>query len=838
MYTPDEENEIFNIACNFIRRSNYPVFLTGKAGTGKTTFLKYIREQKFKNTAIVAPTGVAAINAGGTTIHSFFSLPLSPFIPTQRRGFQPQGESTDKNSLLGKMKLSQDKREIIQKLELLIIDEISMVRCDVLDAIDTVMRHVRSNYHQPFGGAQVLYIGDMYQLPPVVKDEEWNILNQYYSGPFFFNSQVCSENAPVYIELKKVYRQSDEGFINLLNQVRNNEMDEEGYQLLHSRYMPGFSQEEANNENIITLTTHNYKADVINESALNALPVKEQCYKAIIEGEFYERSYPAEENLRLKIGAQVMFLKNDMEKARRYFNGKIGVVSSLTDDKIEVLCNDGKEKIEVRRDSWKTIKYTLNKSKQHIEEEELGSFTQFPLRLAWAITIHKSQGLTFEKAIIDAGQAFAPGQVYVALSRCTCMEGLYLKSKITYHSLQSDERIVAFAKNQSERDFGSSKLLYATNSYQQEIILSLFNFNIIESATDVVATAITENFKEDFAQDWINNLGQMIKQYSTFSGKFIPVLDYLFINEKNVLPENNQDLQERISKAAAWFEKALKNFLQLLTKSPIQTDNRGLAKEINTKLQALFDEVNLKIHLLQGVEHGFKLDDFLQYKSQYVKPVFSINCYSGRSSFIPSGVNHANLYLALKEKRDDLCTELSLPVFMICTAESIEIMSNALPQSLDDLEKIPGFGKHRLKKFGKDFLFIIQEYCTLYNLETNMKGLPVKRAKKTSTISEKKPDTKKLSYDLYRQGKSLADIASERNLAQSTIEGHLAYYIEKGNLSVSELMNDNKKLAVEKILKDNPTLTFSEVKANHPGINFSEIRWVMADEKYRSSLRL
>ncbi|MEO7263681.1 MAG: helix-turn-helix domain-containing protein [Ferruginibacter sp.] len=835
MHTPDAENDVFNIAASFIRQSNHPVFLTGKAGTGKTTFLKYIREQKFKNTAIVAPTGVAAINAGGTTIHSFFSLPLSPFIPAQRRGFQPEGDSTDKNSLLGKMKLSQEKKDIIQKLELLIIDEISMVRCDVLDAIDTVMRHVRSNYHQPFGGAQILYIGDMYQLPPVVKDNEWSILSQYYNGPFFFNSQVCTENPPVYIELKKVYRQSDEGFINLLNQVRNNDMDEEGYELLHNRCMPGFSQEVANKENIITLTTHNYKADAINEGALRSLPGQEHNFKATIEGEFYEKSYPAEDNLRLKKGAQVMFLKNDVEKTRRYFNGKIGIVSSLSDDKIEVLCNDGSEKIEVRRDNWKTIKYTLNKTKQHIEEEELGSFTQFPLRLAWAITIHKSQGLTFEKAIIDAGNAFAPGQVYVALSRCTQMDGLFLKSKITYNSLQSDERIVAFARNQKDKDLGATKLADAIKKYQEEIIISLIDFKNIERSFTKVVKVISENFIDDSAKTWINTLTQLIAQYSNYSLKFIPVLESIFLKDESVLPENNAALQDRLSKAAEWFSKALKTFLQLLAKLPVQTDNRGVAKEVNEKLQALFDEVNLKIHLLNGIEQGFKLDDFLKHKMQYEKKSFGVNCYSGRSSFIPQGVKHYELYFALKEKRDELCVELSLPVYMVCNAESIEIMSNSLPQNLNDLEKIPGFGKHRLKKFGKEFLNIVQEYCLANNLEGNMKNIPTKRIRKSSSLSERKPDTKKTTFGLFRQGMSIAEIANYRNLAQSTIEGHLAFYIENGSLHITDLMTEERKKIVETILKDNAVLTYSEVKANYPEINYSEIRWIMASAKLSSS---
>ena len=448
MQSPDDENIIYKTAANFINNSNHPVFLTGKAGTGKTTFLKYIKENTSKNTAVVAPTGVAAINAGGTTIHSFFQLPFGPYIPVSKTQWG-NTEGNDKQNLISKLRLTNERKEVMQQLELLIIDEISMVRCDVLDAIDTVLRHVRSQHHKPFGGVQVLYIGDMYQLPPVVKDEEWQILKEYYANQYFFSSHATVAEPPVYIELKKVYRQTDADFINLLNQVRNNEMDEDGYAFLHSRFLPNAVAKKE--DNTITLTTHNNKADSINIDALASLEGKSFSFKAVVEGEFYEKSFPADELLQLKIGAQVMFIKNDTEKIRRYFNGKIGTVEKFEADKIFVTCkdNDTSQTIEVKKETWRSIKYTLNKNTQQIDEEELGSFTQYPLRLAWAITIHKSQGLTFEKAIIDAGSAFAPGQVYVALSRCVSLQGMILKSKISYNSLHSDDRIVSFAKTQS-----------------------------------------------------------------------------------------------------------------------------------------------------------------------------------------------------------------------------------------------------------------------------------------------------------------------------------------------------------------------------------------------------
>ncbi|MFZ1857309.1 MAG: AAA family ATPase, partial [Chitinophagaceae bacterium] len=425
----DTHNEMFQLAIQLVNQSNRNIFLTGKAGTGKTTFLKYIRENCPKQMAVVAPTGVAAINAGGVTIHSFFQLPLAPFIPeTTGAGFQNNGQDSssssafsNKHSLLSRLRFNSDKKKVLQQLEILVIDEISMVRCDTLDAIDTVLRHIRQRPSERFGGVQLLFIGDMLQLPPVIKEQEWSLLSEYYNGQYFFDSKVLQEDPPVYIEFNKIYRQRDEQFIGLLNQVRNNKLDEDGISLLESRFEPSFRRSKQ--DGYIVLTTHNNKASEINARELGSLGGRLFSYDAEVQDEFSDRAYPADEVLHLKIGAQVMFIRNDAaEKGKRFFNGKIGTVSNLEVDKIFVKCDDDTE-IEVQREKWENIRYTLNKSTRQLDTDVLGSFTQFPLRLAWAITIHKSQGLTFEKAIIDAGAAFAPGQVYVALSRCTSLEG-------------------------------------------------------------------------------------------------------------------------------------------------------------------------------------------------------------------------------------------------------------------------------------------------------------------------------------------------------------------------------------------------------------------------------
>jgi len=442
----DNENTAFARAVDFVTRTNEPLFLTGRAGTGKTTFLRYIRTHCGKQCAVVAPTGVAAMNAGGETIHSFLQLPFSPFVPGTKPGYDSTTTDVqDKHTMLANLRMNEVKKKLIRKLELLIIDEVSMVRADVLDAIDLVLRHVRRNYSRPFGGLQMVFIGDPFQLPPVIREEEWEILRQFYPGVHFFDSWAIRQNPPVYIELQKVYRQRDPEFVGLLNRVRNGETYAEDIKLLNSLY----DDDARTREGYVVLCTHNHIADGINQQELAEIENPEVCFEAIIKGDVNDRNIPGEKQLRLKKGAQVMFIKNDLQTPRRYYNGKIGVIHSIDTAGIVVACNDGADLIPVEMDTWRSVRYTLN-MKGNIEEEELGSFTQYPIRLAWAVTIHKSQGLTLEKVIIDAGRAFAAGQVYVALSRCTTLEGIILRSRLHDGVIMTDERVIAFAALQQD----------------------------------------------------------------------------------------------------------------------------------------------------------------------------------------------------------------------------------------------------------------------------------------------------------------------------------------------------------------------------------------------------
>jgi hypothetical protein len=469
----DPSNTIFSLAADFIRYTSRSVFLTGKAGTGKTTFLKYIAQHTDKHLAIAAPTGVAAINAGGMTLHSLFQLPFGIYLPAFN-GQQSALQITTRATLFQHLHFSQGKRDLLKELDLLIIDEVSMVRCDMLDAVDAILRTVRRN-QKPFGGVQVLFIGDLYQLSPVAKNEEWALLKEHYESPFFFHSKVMEEAPPLCIELTKIYRQNEQTFIDLLNNIRNNEVEEHDLQLLNDRLHT--KQEEG----AVVLTTHNAKADTINEAALRKLPGKLFTFNAEVVGDFPDRNYPTEETLTLKKGARIMFIKNDSSEEKLYYNGKMATVTHVDEDAIEAEFDAGST-IDIPKEVWRNIRYEYNAQTDTIEEEELGSFTQYPIRLAWAITIHKSQGLTFQKASIDAGSSFAPGQVYVALSRCTSLDGLTLQSAITRRQIMTDPQVVAYSRQLSRENELTNLLPREKHAYEMQRFINLFDFTKVKQA--------------------------------------------------------------------------------------------------------------------------------------------------------------------------------------------------------------------------------------------------------------------------------------------------------------------------------------------------------------------
>ena len=828
----DTSNEMFRLAYELVNHSSTNIFLTGKAGTGKTTFLKWIRENCPKQMAVIAPTGVAAINAGGVTIHSFFQLPLSPFIP-ETKGFNEKKDDTiNPHSLLSKLRMTNDKKRILHELELLIIDEISMVRCDILDEIDLVLRHIRHRHKEPFGGVQVLFIGDMFQLPPVIKDDEWRILSDYYTGPFFFDSKVIQQAPPVYIEFTKIYRQSEEHFINLLNQVRNNELDEKGKAILQSRYQSEFNTGEYKDH--IILTTHNEKARNINATELAGLKSNPVIYKAEVKDDFPASAHPADELLQLKVGAKVMFIKNDSEKSKRYFNGKTGVITELGDEKILVQCAGEPSAIEVKKETWENFRYSLNKATRHLEEEVLGSFTQYPLRLAWAITIHKSQGLTFEKAVIDAGEAFAPGQIYVALSRCTTLEGIILYSSIRPRSLFTDERILRFSKTAATAEKLQYELEEARANYQQKTLLSLFDFNrVVAEIKELQEYLFLYNSSfntETFL--WIENLLNKLSGFQNTAEKFHRQLRSLFSQSKK--PEENLILQERIKAAAIYFLSELKNVIEFISQSPAVTDSRLHAKEYNDSMREVFAQLALKKFLLDGFGGKFDMEAFNQRKRNFVTPSFLINAYAGaeqRRTEVP----HPALHQQLRKLRDSICSKRDLPIFIVAGSRTLDEMATYLPQTIDELEQISGFGKVKLEVYGKQFLEIIQAYCNENNLSSMITEKKAKRKRKEN--KEKKVDTKAESFSLYKSGKTIIEIARERNLTAQTIEGHLSYYVQKGLIGIEELVSREKVVLIEPMVREFHNGSSITPIKEKLGDNFSygEIRLVIAWNEFQKN---
>lgn len=453
-------NNELKTAWEFVEMTGRSVFLTGKAGTGKTTFLREVVENSSKRVVVVAPTGIAAINAGGVTIHSFFQLPLHPFIPGTK--------------IESKFAFSKEKRSIIKTIDILVIDEISMVRSDLLDAVDSVLRRFRDRT-KPFGGVQLLMIGDLQQLTPVVTDEEADLLRQYYPTPYFFGSRALAKIDYVTIELKEVYRQQDEDFIRILNDVRKGFPSMETINTLNSRYIPDFQSDQ--DEGYIRLVTHNNMANSYNEQQLEQIDEPLHCFDAQISGTFPEYSYPTDVRLELKTGAQVMFVKNDPSAEKRYYNGKIGHVAEILDDVILVQCPGEEEAVAVEQLEWENSRYIINEHTQEMETEVQGVFRQYPLRLAWAITIHKSQGLTFDKAVIDAASSFASGQVYVALSRCRTLDGMVLASPLRQNSVMTDIRVEDYIVNQERAALESvSRLDSIKKEYFSQLLGDMFDF--------------------------------------------------------------------------------------------------------------------------------------------------------------------------------------------------------------------------------------------------------------------------------------------------------------------------------------------------------------------------
>lgn len=541
----------------FINQTNRSVFLTGKAGTGKTTLLKEIIQTTHKNCVVVAPTGIAALNAGGVTIHSMFQLPFGGFLPDNSVAqFNENSKFESRATLRRHFRMSGVKKAVIRNMELLIVDEVSMLRSDLLDAMDFMLQSVRKR-NQPFGGVQVLFIGDLLQLPPVIRDDEWRVLRNYYSGKFFFHAHVVQQNPPLYIELSKIFRQTDDRFISVLNNLRNNTITQNDISILNEFVKPNFDLKA--NKGYITLTTHNAKADTINQKSLQDLEGNSRFYKAEVTDDFPDKIYPIEEKLELKVGAQVMFIKNDLSFEKKFFNGKMGIIQSLSEREIWVHFPDENKLIEVEKYEWQNIRYTVNENTKEIEEEVLGTFVHYPIKLAWAITVHKSQGLTFDKAALDVSQVFLPGQAYVALSRLRSLNGLILLSPLQMNGISNDQDVMNYSENKASTEFLENTLQKDTKDFILNFLISSFDWT--DLSQEWRNHRFTYNEKSEISEKskhaiWAKKCADEMEKLIDPSQKFILQLRKLF--------SENPDLQfvnERIQAAFNYFLLPMDNLV-------------------------------------------------------------------------------------------------------------------------------------------------------------------------------------------------------------------------------------------------------------------------------------
>ncbi len=730
-------NQEAQTALNIIEKTSANLFLTGKAGTGKTTFLKHLRDLSPKRMIVLAPTGIAAINAGGQTIHSFFQLPLSPYIPGT-------AFATGENNR--RYKFSNAKRNIIRTLDLLVIDEISMVRGDLLDAVDDVMRRYRK-HDRPFGGVQLLMIGDLHQLAPVTTGSEEGLLRQYYDTPYFFSSRALQQAGYLTVELKTVYRQQDDRFITLLNQIRTNQASDATLAELNTRYIPNFTPPKE--ADYIRLTTHNSPAQQINEHELALLDSRQYTFQAEVEGDFPEMSYPTDYNMVLKEGAQIMFIKNDPD--HRFYNGMVGEIVNIDNDDITVRSKETQEQFVLERAEWTNSKYTLNEESMEIEEEVQGRFRQYPLRLAWAITIHKSQGLTFEHAIIDASHSFTHGQTYVALSRCKSLEGMVLSAPLSRGAIITDGQVDAFTQNIQPPTQENLQLLELAYTIQN--IAELFGFATMAACHEQVMRTIAEFFSSKYQklmQDY-REKGVVIKSLMQVAAKFkVQYSAMLTLNGDALTPE----VQDRIHKGAAYFADKMDIFQHLIDLTNIKTENKVARKLLNERIQAFDEEVKLKSKLLNyfADDNTFSVTEYLSRKAQFL-----------------------------------LGTDIA-------------------PKSKN---------KNKEKKASRE------EYKQ-----------PAKEAEKEKgKEKEKGPKipTRQISYDMYRKGMSVDEIAKERGYVPSTIMSHLLGYIVDGHIDIRNFVSSDHEQQLRKYITLHPDSPFSEIRtALNDSCSYDEIR-IVAD---------
>lgn len=725
----------------FLNSTNQHIFLTGKAGTGKTTLLKELIKTTHKTTLIAAPTGIAAINAGGVTLHSLFHLPFGTFLPQDKISFS-EGQNVQINtpkSLIKNLRMNDAKRKLIISMELLVIDEVSMLRADLLDAIDYVLRYIRKKRNIPFGGVQILFVGDLWQLPPIVKDSEKAYLNELYENYYFFNALALANNPPIYIELKHIFRQGDKNFTHLLNNFRTNNITSDDLKLLNKCYVQNIDHKKY--EGYIFLTTHNYAADRLNLDSLNKLSGSSVVFNASIEGDFNENLYPIDYQLELKEEAQVMFVKNDTSGRQAFFNGKIGKVKALSHDYILVGFDDGSDDVEVELHVWENKRFSLNKESNEIEEKVIGRFVQYPLRLAWAITIHKSQGLTFEKAIIDISNVFAAGQAYVALSRLTSIEGLVLSKKASELMPNVDLAITQFAENKKDNEILIQDLNKFALEYAKSKTIETFDFLLLNNAFEEHLSTYDKQESRSAKQrqaEWARQLFKDFKEIKELASKFQNQLSSLKQSDRK---KTLEFVQERLVAAKNYFEPKLQK----------------LNKEIVNQIAKMNAEKGVKTYIRE-----LKVLDNMVYKQ------------------------------ILNIWKSQVLVEKALAYSDFDQGEFSKLIKTIdRPKADEEIVK-----KSKVKK-----------------------------------------DSANKSFELFLSGKEIDEVAEERGLAISTIEGHLSKYVRLGKIDVIEFVENDKIELIIDAINELSSLSLGSLKGYlGNAVSYSELRFVVNHFMYENNI--
>lgn len=808
-----EENEEAWTAWECLTRTGVSIFLTGRAGTGKTTFLKRLREANLRHMVVVAPTGVAAINAGGVTIHSFFQIAPSLNIP---------GKPLEQNRTMRQSKL-----KLMRSIDLLVIDEVSMVRPDLLDAVDQRLRQVRRS-DAPFGGVQLLLIGDLMQLSPVVKADEEDILRGYYASPYFFSSCALQQVQYHVIELRHIYRQTELQFIGLLNKVRNNDMSDDDLRLLNSRYKPGF--DPADNERYIRLTTHNATADRLNADRLARLGGTPRTYECATTGTFPEKMYPAESRLVLKEGAQVMFLKNDPQG--RFFNGKIGHVTRLGDDGVTISSDDEHGEIEVRRDTWQNITYNLNKSTGEVEQTVEGTFSQLPLRLAWSITIHKSQGLTFDRAIIDAGSSFSPGQVYVALSRCRSFEGMVLSTRISRGSIMTDSSVERYMGDRGGRRISREELDRFASDYAVTVMADLFDFRPITVCAHRIMRLLEESYSTTYPA-LIAEIGAALSRCDTEicapAQKFSVICHQCHAGGGNIVAD--AALMARAANGAKYFESRAHEILDpLVATTALTLSNKEVEKQRSALRTSLMQELTVKHAALRVVASGgFDPTRIVAAKAMAIsKEPDEESLRAAKVEADEREVTNKELYRDLKKWRSLLIEGTTTPAYTILGNATLMNIADLVPTSLKELRRVRGMGDVKIDNYGADILAVVgRHFAKGTRAASREQRAKMQRAPK-ATPKEPKPNTVELSVEAFKRLSDIDAVAKERGLTRSTISGHLLRSMDESGLTIDDIMGADRHRELRRLVEAMPEGETQYQKETMSGkFEYGEFRYVL-----------